>query len=296
MRHLLRQFNEELTALVTTILPSTVTITATSEDLSGGHSGSGWVYNNGLVVTNHHVLHGMVDPIHVRPVGAPQLIGTLVGGDPENDIAVLRVPGLKAQPIPLELVQPRLGELCVAIGSPHGLPESASFGIISGLSRQSQHPDGAIIEEMLQTDASVNPGSSGGPLVNIEGRLLGMNTMGTAETVNLAVSAETIAAIVPELIAHGSIARACLGISVAARQGSAGGGGGIEVTRVRVEQPEGLQKGDILRCINGRPIRRRVDVVRALSRAVIDQTVVIEVERQGQSLMLSVQARRRDPG
>lgn len=294
MSSFLRQFNEELTALVAALLPSTVTITATTEDLSGDSSGSGWIYSDGIVVTNHHVIDGMVDPLHVQPVGAAQLIGTLVGSDPDNDIAVLKVPKLKARPIPLETTQPRLGELCVAIGCPHGLPESASLGIISGLSRQSQHPDGAVIEEMLQTDASVNPGNSGGPLVNIEGRLLGMNTMGPAETVNLAVSAETIAAIVPELIAHGSIARASLGISVAAHPpGSHGDAKAIAVTRVRVEQPDGLMKGDILRSINGRAIRRRVDVVRALGREVIDQQVSVQVEREGQTLTLNLQASRR---
>jgi len=289
---ILKKLNRELIDLVEAILPSTVTLSAYSEDLSDSSSGSGWIYSDEIIITNFHVIDGMVDPITVKPVGSAALIGKVIGSDPDNDIAVLRVDGLKGQPIPLETEPSRLGELCVAIGSPHGLRESASMGIISGLSRQSKSPGGGIIEEMLQTDASVNPGNSGGPLINIQGQLVGMNTMGPAETVNLAVSAETIAFIVPELIAHGKIARASLGISVAARVSSLPAEHDhIEITRVKNKDCDALKKGDILKTINGKPIKRRIDVVRSLGREAIDQQISVEIVRDGSVLTVLVEAK-----
>ena len=295
MSSLLQTINHELITLVESVLLSTVSISGTSDDLSMSSSGSGWVFSEGVIVTNHHVIDGLVDPIQVQPPGQRDLVGKLVGSDPDNDIAVLRVNGLSAKPLCLELEPPKLGELCLAIGSPLGLRESASLGIISGLSRQSKHPDGAIIEEMLQTDASINPGNSGGPLLNIEGKLLGMNTMGPAETVNLAVSAETIAAVVPELLAHGSIMRATIGISVAATQLQRGNYNkrGIEVRRIRDTANNCLQPGDLLIEINGYPIKRRIDVIRALGRETVDTEVAVLVERNGEHLTLQCKARQK---
>jgi serine protease Do len=224
MSNALQAFNQELTALIRQVLPSTVTISGFSRDLSADSQGSGWIYGQELVVTNHHVVEGLADPLIVQSVGRGAMEGTVIGCDPDNDIALLRVPGLAGRPLALETNPPELGELSIAIGSPNSYRESASLGIISGLSRQIRKPDGTVIEEMIQTDASVIPGNSGGPLVNIEGRVVGMNTLGPAETVNMAVPAETIAHVVPELEAHSSILRASIGITIAMVQFSSDDG------------------------------------------------------------------------
>jgi S1-C subfamily serine protease len=296
MRETLLALNNQLTGLIQEVLPSTVTITGYSKDLADDSQGSGWIYANDLVVTNHHVVEGLVDPLSVQPVGRGPLDGTVIGCDPDNDIALLRVPGLGCRPLELETTSPQLGELCVAIGSPHYYRESASLGIISGLSRQIRKANGRVIEEMLQTDASVNPGNSGGPLVNIHGRIVGMNTMGPAETVNMAVPAETIAAVVPELEAHGCIARASLGISIALIQQSTEVGlcEAVTVRKVKGSEEAELQCGDVLLEINGKRISRRIDVIRALGRSTIDQRIPVLVERNGQQTTLEVMAKPKD--
>lgn len=292
MREALLAINNQLTGLIQEVLPSTVTITGYSKDLLEDSQGSGWIYASDLVVTNHHVVEGLVDPLTVQPVGRGPLEGTVIGCDPDNDIALLRVPGLGGKPLELELVPPQLGELCVAIGSPHFFRESASLGIISGLSRQIRKANGSVIEEMLQTDASVNPGNSGGPLVNIHGRVVGMNTMGPAETVNMAVPAETIAAVVPELEAHGCIVRASLGISISLIQQTTqvGLAQAVAVRKVKTTEDGALQCGDVLLEINGKLISRRIDVMRALGRESVDQRIPVLVERNGQQTTVEVLA------
>ena len=291
----LQALNDELTGLIRRVLPSTVTIEGYSKDLSENSQGSGWIYAPGLVVTNHHVIDGMENPVTICPVGRAGLKGDVIGSDPENDVAVIRVEGLDGQPLQLEPETPGLGELCVAIGSPHSYRESASLGIISGLSRQIRMADGTVIEEMIQTDASVNPGNSGGPLVNIHGRVVGMNTMGPAETVNMAVPAETIAAVVPELVSHGSILRASLGISIALIDHSdeVGLQRAISVRKVKAADQSPLQSGDILLAINGQEVSRRIDVIRALGREMVDRNVSVLIQRNGSTQMVDVLAKAR---
>ena len=289
-------FNNELTALIRQSLPSTVTIYGYSKDLSEDSQGSGWIFAPDLVVTNHHVIEDLSDPINVRPVGRGPLTGKVIGIDPNNDIALLRVDGLQGTPLVLEALKPGLGELCVAIGTPHSYRESASLGIVSGLSRQIRKSDGTVIEEMLQTDASVNPGNSGGPLVNIHGRVLGMNTMGPAETVNMAVPAETIAHVVPELLEHGAVLRASIGISIAVLQLEHAGGAVRQVVTVRSVSKGtdgGLEKGDVLLEIDNKSISRRIDVIHALGRKAIGRAIPIVVERNGTKQTIEVVAKEK---
>ena len=297
MNQALQAINDELTALIGSVLPSTVTIEGYSKDLSEDSQGSGWMYAPELVVTNHHVIEGLADPMTVSPVGQASLMGAVIGSDPENDIAVIRVKGLAGSPLVLEEQPPRLGELCVAIGSPHSYRESASLGIISGLSRQIRLSDGTVIEEMIQTDASVNPGNSGGPLVNIHGRIVGMNTMGPAETVNMAIPAETLAAVIPELVQHGSVLRASIGISISliTHSGSDGVTQAIRVRKVKDIEQSPLLSGDILLEINGRRLARRIDVIRALNRDSVDQRLEVLIERDGASKTVEVLAKARTP-
>jgi S1-C subfamily serine protease len=291
----LQTFNAELSDLIRKVLPSTVTIEGYSKDLADNSQGSGWIYGPELVVTNHHVIKGLANPMTVSPVGRAPMQGEVIGSDSENDIAVIRVQSLDGPSLELESTPPKLGEICVAIGSPHSYRESASMGIISGLSRQIRKAGGGVIEEMIQTDASVNPGNSGGPLVNIHGHIVGMNTLGPSETVNLAVPAETLAAVVPELVTHGSVLRASIGISITVidqlrhgcRQQL------ISVSKVKNAKDSLLEEGDLLLEINGRRLERRIDVIRALGRETVDQRVVVLIERNGQTKTVELVAKAR---
>ena len=286
----LTALSDELVNLVASTLPSTVTISGSSSNFLSGGSGSGWIYDGlGHVVTNHHVVANLVHPIKVKPVGAPDLIGVVIGIDQENDIAVLKVEELKRPPLVLRNAQARLGEICIAIGSPLGLQESASLGIVSGTGRQGKGQDGFIIEEMIQTDASVNPGNSGGPLIDSRGNVIGMNTMGHGETVNFAVSAETLADTVPELISHGEIKRASIGVSIAAKWRQLNGAmtQSIVVRSVK-DQNSPLQEGDFILKLNEIQIRRRFDIRQALVRKSIGKELSAEVERDGKLLHLKI--------
>jgi S1-C subfamily serine protease len=156
------------------------------------------------------------------------------------------------------------------------------MGIISGISRQSKHPDGHMIEEMLQTDASVNPGNSGGPLIDSRGFLLGVNTLGMGETVNFAVSADTVLYIVPELIEHGNIERGSLGISVSASWVESGNES-REMIQVRSvsSHDSPLRPGDCFVSIDSIVIEKRVDIQRALNRKSVGRSIDVELLRDG---------------
>ena len=291
----LTALSDELVNLIASTLPSTVTISGSSSNFMSGGSGSGWIYDDlGHVVTNHHVIANLVNPIKVKPVGAPDLIGVVIGIDQENDIAVLKVEDLMTPPLVLRDAQARLGEICIAIGSPLGLQESASLGIVSGTGRQGKGQNDFIIEEMIQTDASVNPGNSGGPLIDSRGNVIGMNTMGHGETVNFAVSAETLAVTVPELISHGEIKRASIGVSIAAKWRRFNGTmtQSVVVRSVK-DQNSPLQEGDFILKLNEIQIRRRFDIRKALDRKSIGKELSAEVERDGKLLHLKIVANRR---
>lgn len=295
MTKTLSAFSDELVHLIASVLPSTVTIWGDTKDLSTCGSGSGWVFDHkGHIVTNYHVIQGMENPVKVKPAGMPHVQGRVIGIDQTTDLAVLsvNVPNLSILSIREESA--RLGELCLAVGSPLGLRESASLGVISGLSRQSKHPDGHLIEEMLQTDASVNPGNSGGPLVDINGKLLGVNTLGVGETVNFAVPAETVSAIIPELINHGNVLRGSIGVSVASTWANIDGSPKelIEVRSVKSDTSP-LRTGDLFVSIDAKPILKRADIQRALNRSTIDREVDVTVLREGKVKSLSLVPREK---
>ena len=283
MSQALIAFNEQLIKLIKIALPSTVTIYGTSKDLTSESQGSGWIYAPDLVVTNYHVIEEMAEPLIIKPVGRTELNGKIIGVDPSNDIALIRVENLLGTCLEIETTPAQIGEISIAIGSPHAYRESVSLGIISGTSRQIRKSNNCTIEEMIQTDAAINPGNSGGPLINVYGRLIGMNTMGPAETVNMAVPAETITHVIPELLTHGSILRGSIGISISIEQI-------IKDDRVSsivcVKKSKGteeneIQKGDHLISINGSEIKRRIDVMRALNRETIGKEVIVELLREG---------------
>ena len=289
---IIASLSDEIVNLIASTLPSTVTISGSSSNFSSSGSGSGWVYDDqGHIVTNYHVIDGMVDPIKVKPAGLPQLVGKVIGFDKANDLAVLQVDNLLGPPLSLRLNQACLGEICIAIGSPLGLQESASLGIVSGVSRQGKASSGVIIEEMIQTDASVNPGNSGGPLIDSRGKVIGINTMGHGETVNFAVSSEVINDIVPELITFGETRRASIGVTIATTWHQRNNllCQMIEVRSVkRTESP--LQQGDLIVKVNSTDIKRRIDIRKALYRDTVGKEVDVFVERDGQLLALKVLA------
>lgn len=202
---LLRQFSDEIIELAERVVLSTAIVKGQTRDFDEG-SGSAFLYDVEHLVTNNHVVEGMVDPIHVQLPGARQTEARVVGRDPLTDLAVLRFDPQPAEPLLISARGARLGELCFAFGSPLGeFPESISIGIVSGLKRSLPTGDKQAIFDVIQTDAAINPGNSGGPLVNVDGLVIGVNTAAIPEAdgIGFAVPADTVAEVVQELITYG---------------------------------------------------------------------------------------------
>jgi len=288
----LMQFSDELVALVDYVRESTVTITGMNVALSNGSVGSGWMFDHhGHIVTNHHVVDGMSRDFNVQFAGRRAVSARVVGSDPESDLAVLVCDVMPAPPPPLamRLLPARLGELCFAVGSPLRFRDSVSWGVISGLSRQLP-TDYGFIEESIQTDAAINPGNSGGPLVDCQGRVIGVNVakIGSAENIGFAIAAEIVADIVPELIAHGSVTRGTFGISITESWAEDGSEQQvIKVGRIR-DTITPFKLDDIIVSINDLPVRRRYDVRKALSRNSIGTSLRVGVRRNGEVVSLDV--------
>ena len=193
--------------------------------VSGEGSGSGWIYDDlGHVVTNYHVIEES-DRIRVTTFDGESLAAEVVGVDPQNDIAVLKIKLAADSLIPLQLGDSsslRVGQKALAIGNPFGLERTLTVGIISSLNRtlESKSSKGRMIKSVIQVDAALNQGNSGGPLFDSSGELIGMNTaiasvnQQSAQNsgVGFAVPVNTIRRVVPELLKNGRIIRSTSGI------------------------------------------------------------------------------------
>ena len=184
-------------------------------------TGSGFVYDGeGHIVTNYHVIEG-ADEILVTLANGQVYLAEVVGSDPTNDLAVLRVDSGVELPPPLAMAdssQLRVGQFVVAIGNPYGLQRTLTTGVVSALGRVIEGAeDNSFIGEAIQTDAAINPGNSGGPLLDLQGRVIGVNSQiisssGSSAGIGFAVSANTVTRVVPDLIANGYYAHPWLGI------------------------------------------------------------------------------------
>jgi putative serine protease PepD len=192
--------------------------------------GSGFVYDSaGRVVTNQHVVDG-ADSVTVTYSDGTTRRARVVATDPSTDIAVLEVTSPKADAAPLELADSgavRVGDGVVAIGSPFGLAGTVTSGIVSALHREIDGADGAPIEDAIQTDAAINHGNSGGPLLDAQGRVIGITSQiesdgGGNDGVGFAIPSNTVRRIADQLIASGKVEHALLGVRVEATDSGRG--------------------------------------------------------------------------
>ena len=221
-------FEERVIAVYEAVGPSVVNITSLSYvynrflgNLPQEGTGSGFVYDRkGHIVTNYHVVQGAEELMVILPTGE-EYPAEVVGRDPSNDLAVLRIDAGDSLPAPLTLADSdalRVGQFVVAIGTPFGLDQTVTTGVVSALGRVIESPEAnQFIGEAIQTDAAINPGNSGGPLLDLEGNVIGVNsqilsTSGSYAGIGFAISANTVRRVVPELIANGSYPHPWLGI------------------------------------------------------------------------------------
>ncbi len=271
--------------------------------------GSGFVYQDNYIVTNAHVVSDARN-VQVRFSRGQWRSATVVGADPSSDLAVVQVqnPPQYAKALPLVENEPPIGTRVAAIGSPYSLEGSISSGIISAVNRSIPAPNGYTIPDAIQTDAPVNPGNSGGPLLNLDGEVVGVISSGGGENLAFAVSAALMKRVIPALIEDGEYNHAYIGIGrlltvtpAVAEELGLSRSRGVLVRRVLPNTPAAgtLRRGDIIVGING----KRIDTLQQLSsylalEASPGDVVEITVRRNGerQTVSLTLAARPEQPG
>ena len=290
-------------------------------------TGSGFVYDSaGHIITNYHVIEG-ADELFVTLPDETSVSAQVVGADASNDLAVIKVdaPAELLHPVPLgESDSLRVGQFVVAIGNPFGLERTLTVGVVSALGRVIESPDERFIGEIIQTDAAINPGNSGGPLLDLTGRVIGVNTAifspsRASAGIGFAVPVDTVRLVVPSLIERGYFPHPWLGVGtvwtlnperaevlrevgmnvpmdqgilvVEVVRGSpadrAGLRGGQQQVRIgRYVLPVG---GDIVTAIDGEAITGDRDLIRFLDiETNVGQTVQVTVYRDGEEMTIPV--------
>lgn len=258
--------------------------------------GSGVIVDGarGYVLTNNHVI-AKAERIQVRLHDGRQFDAKLVGTDPESDVAVLQIPARDLAELPVaDSDRVRVGDFVVAIGSPFGLGQTVTSGIVSALGRSGLGIEG--YEDFIQTDASINPGNSGGALVNLRGELVGINTAILSRSggnigIGFAIPINMASSIMGQLIQHGQVQRGSLGIFAQDLTPQLADAfrldprkGGAVIARVAAASPAeraGLRSGDVIVAIDGRRIRNAADLRNTIGLLQIGQTIQLEVLRDG---------------
>jgi serine protease Do len=266
---------------------------------SGGSTGSGVVVReDGLVLTNHHVVGGSSE-ILVTLHDKREYSAHLLGSDPRTDIAVLQIDGpgpFVAAPLG-DSDAVRVGEWVLAIGHPFDFQFSVSVGVISARGRRNLSRD--EIQDFLQTDAAVNPGSSGGPLFDLNGSVIGLNTAifnpgetATHAGIAFAIPSNMAWKVASELIHTGHVARAAIGVQSRDRPARTGHPRpGVEITLVSPHSPAsraGLQVGDVILSVDGEPITSSRELRAVVLAAGTTTDLQLEVERETQQLVIEI--------
>jgi len=308
---LLDAYSRTVIDVVDSVSPAVVRLDVKpSEQARQGGSGSGVIVSpDGLVLTNSHVVGG-TSRLRVTTADGQSLTAVVVGDDPDTDLALLRVNESVTLPFaPLgDSRHLRRGQLVIAIGNPLGFESTVTAGVVSALGRSLRARTGRLIDDLIQTDAALNPGNSGGPLVSSRGEVVGINTaiIVGAQGICFAIAANTAKFVLGELVRHGRVRRAYIGISAAKTalprrlrheagvvQESAVVVAGVEPTSPA--DRAGLVAGDMLLSLDGQAVTGADDLIRILTGEKIGHKVEIELlrERKRQQVSLEPQERQR---
>jgi S1-C subfamily serine protease len=246
----------------------------------GVATGSGFAIDRGRIVTNHHVVAG-AEEVTVRRRGR-RVPARVVGSDPSTDLALLRLrpeEGDRLEALRLgDSGRVRPGDAAVVIGNPFGLARTLTAGVVSSTSRRIDAPDGFPIRNAVQTDAAVNPGNSGGPLLDERGRVIGVISQGRGDGIAFAVPVDTLKAVIPQLERNGRVRRAYLGVTTSRARG------GARVVEVAERSPAGragLRRGDVIFSLDGERVGDPDDLAVAIADRRPDSRVEVEYERDG---------------
>ena len=270
-------------------------------------AGSGFVVDErGFIATNRHVIQNAAT-IEVVFADGKKFKAKLVSTDPRLDVAVVKILDLGTYPLKAATLgdseKLKAGEFVMAIGNPFGFDHTVTVGVISATGRKiGQLPD---YQDLLQTDASINQGNSGGPLINLDGEVIGINTMIVAPSggnvgIGFAIPSNMAKKSISEMIAFGKVARAYIGVSVRAltdqekdflEQVLGIQNQGVLVERVSPKSPSekaGLKAQDVLLSMDGQPVKDFVDVVKLVSAHKIGEEITLELLRKGKKTKIQV--------
>ena len=266
--HLLDAYSKAVVQAAEGVGPSVVNIEVRRQDGRRQGSGSGFVFTpDGFVLTNSHVVH-RADRVEVTLSDGRRPDAHVVGDDPDTDLAVVRVYAPQLRPARLgESKSIRVGQLAIAIGSPYGFQCTVTAGVVSALGRSFRANTGRLIDDIIQTDAALNPGNSGGPLVNSRGEVIGVNTavILPAQGICFALSIDTAKYVAGWLIKEGKIRRSYIGVGGQnvplhrrlVRHYQLPAASGVRVISVAPGGPAaraGLREGDVLVDFSGQPV------------------------------------------
>jgi S1-C subfamily serine protease len=265
-------------------------------------SGSGFIFTpDGFVMTNSHVVHG-ANGIEVSLSDGRRFQADLVGDDPDTDIAVVRIHGSNLVPAPLGDSQAiRVGQVVIAIGNPYGFQCTVTAGVVSALGRSLRSRSGRLIDNVIQTDAALNPGNSGGPLVTSRGDVVGVNTavILPAQGLCFAVAVNTATFVAGRLIKEGKVRRSYIGVAGQdvplprrlTRFHNLPIEGGMLVASVEPGSPAqraGLVKGDVIVGYNEHAIAGSDDLQRQLTETQLGARARLTVIRRTEKLVLEI--------
>jgi S1-C subfamily serine protease len=293
---ILDAYSHAVISVVDTVGPAVVRVETRAANGRNGGVGSGVVIApDGLVLTNSHVVEGAKE-VRLLDAEGRVMEARRLGEDPDTDLALLRAGSARNLPS-AELGDSkklRRGQLVVAIGNPLGFESTVTAGVISALGRSLRSRSGRLIEDVIQTDAALNPGNSGGPLVSSRGQVIGINTaiIQGAQGICFAVASNTAQFVLSELIQHGRVRRSYIGISgqtapVSRRHAHNAGidnASGAMITGLEPNGPAsaaGLMSLDVIVRVDGEAVTGVDDLIRLLNSERIGRTITVEVLRRG---------------
>jgi S1-C subfamily serine protease len=307
---LLDAYSRAVTSTVERVSPSVVNIevhqaagrTRSGEERERRGGGSGFVFTpDGLILTNSHVVHD-ARRMEVTFADGRRMPASAIGDDPASDLAVIRVdePGLTAAALG-DSQQLRVGQLVVAIGNPYGFQSTVTAGVVSALGRSLRSYSGRLIDDVIQTDAALNPGNSGGPLVDSAGRVVGVNTATIlpAQGICFAIGINTAKFVASRLLRDGRIRRSFIGVSAqtvpvhrrVVRFYDLAKESGALVLSVEENSPAkraGLRDGDVIVTLEGHPVAGVDDLHRVLTDVRVGVSCSLTVLRRTEKLELKI--------